>query len=108
VTYLPLLFAITMFVVYWGGMAAIIWMDEQRARERARASGLVDFRDRRVLPYMLLGVLCGPLPLVVYFGATRRSVGGWLLGLVIGVGWSLLVSGVFSVGLVIVDHAVHG
>jgi hypothetical protein len=76
-----------------------IGLDGKRQRENARAAGSVDFLDRSPLPYMLLGVLCGPLPLIFHFGTTRKSVGGWLLGLAIGIGWSVLVSVVFNVGM---------
>jgi hypothetical protein len=36
--------------------------------------------DRRVPPYLVLGIFCGPLPLIVYFGTTRKSALGWLMG----------------------------
>ena len=92
-----LVFLVLSVVVYWGGMAAIIHIDGKRQHEKARAAGSVDFMDRSPLPYMLLGVLCGPLPLIFYFGTTRKSVGGWLLGLVIGVGWTFAASIVINV-----------
>ena len=106
--WLPLLFAVAMFLVYWGGMAGIIWYDGKRQREKARAAGSVDFLDRSPLPYMLLGVLCGPLPLMFYFGTTRKSVGGWIMGIAIGFGWSALVSVVYNVGAAVVYSIARG
>jgi hypothetical protein len=106
--WLPLIFTLFMFVVYWGGMAMIISTDAKREREKARAGGSVDFMDRSPVPYMLLGVLCGPLPLIFYFGTTRKSVGGWLAGVGIGVGWSILNSVVFNVGVWILGRALRG
>lgn len=36
--------------------------------------------DRSVAPYLVLGLICGPLPLIFYFGTTRRTALGWLMG----------------------------
>lgn len=93
-----------MFVTYWGGMAGIIWFDGQRQRAKASVVGNVDFIDRRPGAYMILGAFCGPLPLIFYFGTTRRSVTGWLVGIGIGFGWSLVVSTIFKVGIHAITH----
>jgi hypothetical protein len=85
------------FISYWAGMAAVIWLDGKRQRGKARAAGAVDFIDRNPLPYMLMGALCGPIPLILYFGITRKSAAGWALGIGIGVGWSVLFSLLYSV-----------
>jgi hypothetical protein len=80
------------FVAYWGGMAGLIWLDAERQRAAARAAGAVDFIDRRIWPYMVMGLICGPLPLIFYFGTTRKSAAGWAIGIGAGVGWSILFS----------------
>ena len=84
------------FLAYWFGMAAVIWLDGKRQRQRALASGSVDFVDRKPLPYMLTGAICGPIPLILYFGTTRKSAAGWALGIGVGLGWSLLFSLLYS------------
>lgn len=76
-------------VLYWGGMAGIILFDAKTQRERARAAGTVDFADRSPMAYLLLGLICGPIPLMMYFGTTRKALGGWLTGAAIGIGWTL-------------------
>lgn len=84
------------FLAYWLGMAGVIGLDGRRQREKARAAGTVDFQDRSPLPFMMMGALCGPIPLVLYFGTTRKSARGWVLGLAIGVGWSLAFGMLFN------------
>jgi len=78
------------FLAYWLGMALLIWVDGNRQRRAIQASGSVDFVSRSPWPYILMGVICGPLPLILYFGTTRKSAAGWLLGIAVGVGWTLL------------------
>lgn len=78
------------FVSYWGGMAWVIWADGQRQRRLAAERGGVDFMDRRPWQYMALGLLCGPLPFIAYFGTTRRSASGWLFGIAASGAWSVL------------------
>jgi hypothetical protein len=75
-----LLVRILVWLVYFGFTAAVIVVDGKIARARVEREGSVDFMDRSVTPYILIGLLCGPLPLIFYFGATRRSVVGWLIG----------------------------
>jgi hypothetical protein len=84
------------FVAYWGGMAALIWFDARRQRIKAIAERGVDFADRSPWQYMILGVFCGPLPIVFYFGISRKSALGWLMGIAIGATWSVLFSVLFN------------
>jgi hypothetical protein len=72
--------AVLLWLLYFGLTAGIIAIDAKLQRERARREGAVDFADRRVLPYILLGAICGPMPLLFYFGTTRKNAAGWLLG----------------------------
>jgi hypothetical protein len=71
------------WLLWFGGAALIMHLDARRQRRKAVAEQGEDFVDRRILPYMLLAVLCGALPLVIYFGATRKGTkaNGVLLGL---------------------------
>jgi hypothetical protein len=87
---------IVWFLSYWGGMALVIKLDAAKQRTAAKAAGAVDFADRNPVPYMLLGLICGPFPLLFYFGSTRRSAKGWLMGIGIAIGWSLLFGFLFS------------
>jgi hypothetical protein len=84
------------FLAYWLGMASLIWIDGKRQRRAIQASGSVDFVNRSPWPYILMGILCGPLPLILYFGTTRKSAAGWVAGIAIGVGWTLLFSFLYT------------
>ena len=68
------------WVVWFGSVALIIRIDAKQKQAAKRAIGEVDFMDRSVMPYLILAIFCGALPLVVYFGVTRRSAKGWLMG----------------------------
>jgi len=72
--------SILLWLLYFGLTAGLIAVDRKRERAKAREHGTVDFADRRILPYVLLGAIFGPLPLLVYFGTTRKTKQGWLLG----------------------------
>jgi hypothetical protein len=72
--------SVLVWLLYFGLTAGIIAVDAKMQREKARREGQVDFADRRILQYILLGIICGPLPLLFYFGTTRKSAQGWLLG----------------------------
>ena len=69
------------WVVWFGSVALIIRIDAKQQQAAKRAIGEVDFMDRSVMPYLILAIFCGALPLVVYFGVTRRSAKGWLTGI---------------------------
>lgn len=88
---------------FWFGFPAlVIRLDAKRQRAAARARGEVDLLDRSVTPYLVTALFCGGLPLVVYFGTTRRSALGWLTGLGLAlVQFALLM--VLSGGLYIVN-----
>lgn len=69
------------FVVWVGSTIAIIKVDAARQRKAAAARGDVDFIDRSVTPYLALAFIAGALPLIFYFGTSRKKASGWLLGL---------------------------
>lgn len=98
---------LVIWIFYFGLTAVIILADAKMQRAKARAAGTVDFADRKVLTYLALGVLCGPLPLIFYFGITRKSAGGWLLGLGAALAVSLAIS-VVSVTLRVLFGHSHG
>ena len=75
----PIVTILTWFV-YFGLTVGTILVDGKMQRDKAQASGGVDFMDRSPWGYIALGLICGPLPLVLYFGATRKSALGWLMG----------------------------
>lgn len=76
-----LLQAILVWIVYFGGAALIMHLDASRELAKAKAAGTVDFRDRGIGKYMLLAVVCGPLPIIMYFVGTRRGANGLLIGI---------------------------
>ena len=77
-------------LTYYAGMVAFILWDAKIQRKKAHQAGEVDFADRRIGGYLVLSLFCGPLPLVFYFGSTRRSAAGWFLGFGVATGWTLL------------------
>ncbi len=64
---------IVMWFVYFGLTVGVILLDGKLQREKAQRAGSVDFMDRSPWGYIAFGLLCGPLPLIFYFGATRKS-----------------------------------
>ena len=81
----PIVSIITWFV-YFGLTVGVILLDGKMQREKAAREGSVDFMDRSPWGYIVFGLLCGPLPLIFYFGATRKNAMGWLLGVGAAVG----------------------
>lgn len=69
------------WAVYFGLTVGIILIDRDIQRKRAEAQGSVDFMDRSPTTYLVLALFCGPAPLIVYFGVTRKSALGWLMGI---------------------------
>jgi hypothetical protein len=76
---------LTGWVAWFGSFALVMMIDRKFRRERAAASGEVDFSDDRIVQYLLLGLICGALVLPIYFYATRRSIGWALIGLALTV-----------------------
>lgn len=79
---LPL--SIFLWVFWYGFTVAVILIDQRRRKARAQVSDEVDiaqFEDMSIWPYLVMGLLCGALPLPLYFYATRKSAVGVLLGL---------------------------
>jgi len=74
------------WIVYFGLTVGIILLDRNIQRKRAAAQGTVDFMDRSPTAYLVLALFCGPAPLIVYFGVTRKSLVGWLMGVGIAFG----------------------
>jgi len=72
---------IVCWAIYFGLTAGVIMLDRYLQKQRARALGTVDFMDRSPTQYLVLAVCCGPAPLIVYFGVTRKSALGWLMGI---------------------------
>ncbi len=68
------------WLVYFGLTVGIILLDRNLQKKRAEAQGSVDFMDRSPTTYLVLALFCGPAPLIVYFGVTRKSALGWLMG----------------------------
>ncbi|HEY1959969.1 MAG TPA: hypothetical protein VGH28_30380 [Polyangiaceae bacterium] len=75
------LVTVVIWAFYFGMTASIILLDRQIQRNKAYKEGSVDFLDRSPAGYLMLAFICGPLPLVIYFGATRKSFVGWLMGI---------------------------
>ncbi len=76
----PIVSIITWFV-YFGLTVGVILLDGKMQRDKAQREGSVDFMDRSPWGYVAFGLICGPLPLIFYFGATRKSALGWLMGI---------------------------
>jgi hypothetical protein len=72
---------IVCWLFYFGATAGIIMLDRNIQRKKAAAMGTVDFMDRSPMNYLLLALCCGPAPLIVYFGVTRKNAVGWLMGI---------------------------
>ncbi len=73
--------SIVCWIVYFGLTVGIILLDRDIQKKKAAAQGGVDFMDRSPTAYLILALFCGPAPLIVYFGVTRKSVLGWLMGI---------------------------
>jgi len=81
-----LIVSIVCWAIYFGLTVGVILLDRYYARQRALAQGTVDFMDRSPTTYLVLALFCGPAPLIVYFGVTRKSALGWLMGIGAAVG----------------------
>ncbi len=81
----PIVSIVTWFV-YFGLTVGVILLDGKMQRDKANREGGVDFMDRSPWGYVAFGLICGPLPLIFYFGATRKNALGWLLGIGAAVG----------------------
>ncbi len=80
-----LLARIVTWIVWWGGLALIIFIDGKLRDRAMRRDGEVNLQPRSVWPYLVVGLLCGALVLPIYFWVTRRSV----RGLLVGFGWTV-------------------
>jgi hypothetical protein len=98
------------YLLYFGLTIGIILLDARIQRQRAAAQGSVDFMDRKPTNYLVLAIFCGPLPLIAYFGITRKSAVGWLMG--IGAAIAVyaavfMMAFVLSLTVAVADHAMH-
>ncbi len=73
--------SIVCYLIYFGLTASVILLDRHLQQRRAQLRGTVDFMDRSPTTYLVLALFCGPAPLIVYFGVTRKSALGWLMGI---------------------------
>lgn len=78
--------------------SAIIILDRRRIERKMRDTDDVDFADRRLGPYLVTAVIFGPLPLILYFGSTRKGAMGFL----IGAAWALAVMVVVALVVAVV------
>jgi hypothetical protein len=92
---LKLMFLLLSWAIWWGGLVAIIKVDQARRDRQMRAAGAVNFENKSVTQYLLFGLLCGGLVLPLYFWVTRKSAGAVLLGFAAGLGL-LVVAGIVS------------
>ena len=78
--HMPFLSTLVSLSTYLSLSALVMSYDRKLRRAKARADGLdfVDFTSIR--SYLGLGIISGPIPLIVYFGKTRRRAAGYLLG----------------------------
>lgn len=72
--------SIVCWLVYFGLTVGIILLDRNIQKRKAETQGGVDFMDRSPTNYLVLAIFCGPAPLIFYFGTTRKSALGWLMG----------------------------
>lgn len=84
--------SIVTWLVYFGLTVGVLLLDGKMQRDKASREGGVDFMDRSAWGYVAFGLLCGPLPLIFYFGATRKNALGWLLGIGIGAAVAVYVA----------------
>src|SRR5690348_9309810 len=96
---------IVCWLFYFGTTAGVILLDRNIQRRRAREQGTVDFMDRSPMNYLLLALCCGPAPLIVYFGVTRKSAVGWLMGFGIAAAVYAVTFGVAMVMTIVLGAA---
>ena len=97
------------WIVFWILTVIVIKVDDKRAKAKAVAAGTRDFVDRRIRSYVLAAFLLGGFVLILYFGATRRSKKGGLIGAIALLGVGLATISVSSIYLAVartLDYAV--
>jgi len=89
---------VIVWIVFYGSMVAVIKVDQNMRATRAAAEGVPDWDNKSVVPYLVIGLICGGLILPVYFYSTRKSG----IGALIGLGWTVAVVGAaFLVGFIL-------
>jgi hypothetical protein len=89
------------YAVWLTATVLIIRYDAKRQAQKARERGEVDFADRSVMNYLVLSIFCGPAPLIVYFGVTRKTFGGWVLGFAVAAATMVLLVIIGTIGTMI-------
>ena len=87
-----MLLSLLSYALFFGLTTTVILADADLQRRRALERGEVDFADRRPTAYLVLALFFGSLPLIAYFGITRKSLVGWLMGLGAAVAVYLVVT----------------
>lgn len=99
-----LLLDVITWAVWFGSLAAVIFIDRNIRQARQQASGTVDFTDDRIGSYLALGVICGGAVLPMYFWVTRRSFVGVLIGLLLTAACFFATIVVAVVGALVLVH----
>lgn len=60
------LVTILVWFFYFGLTALVIFLDHRRRTNESKRTGRIDFSSPDIMLYLLLGLLLGPLPLIVY------------------------------------------
>jgi hypothetical protein len=101
-----LLAFVTSWVAYFGLAMLIMWVDARRQAARERDAEIPTYADRRIWPYFVFAIFCGPVPLIMYFYGTRRTGRGALIGVGVALAHSALI-GVLSFALMSVAGGIE-
>jgi hypothetical protein len=81
-------FGMDLFVslgLYWGGVILstlpIMYIDTRIRKERSDRADVPDLRDQSLGFYYVIGLVSGFLILPFYFGITRKTGIGWVIGI---------------------------
>lgn len=87
------------WVLWFASTIAIIVLDAKKQRRLALERDGADFIERSVWPYLVLSLICGALPVVVYFTASRKGARGFFTGLGVFVAQTVVIWGIGTVVL---------
>lgn len=96
--------SVVTWLFFWGATAAVLVLDDRRAKAEAKRLGKVDFAERRIRAYLGAAFFLGAFVLVLYFWSSRKTLSGALLG-VGALAAVLLATSVASVFGSALDHA---
>lgn len=88
------------WAVWWGGVVLVIKVEKRRDKA-IQAEGNVNFEDKSITGYLLLGLICGGLILPVYFYATHKTGKAAGVGVLLGIGIMIVALLVGTAGLMI-------